>query len=61
MAEYKVKIKIEGYIEADVEAESVEQARRDAIEAFYEADFGELKDADAKIVTIMDENNIWHY
>lgn len=61
MAEYKVKIKVEGYIEVEVEAESVEKARRDSIEAFYEADFGELKDPDAKVVTVEDGDNIWYY
>ena len=61
MAKYEVKIKVEGYIEVDVEAENVDKARRAAIDAYYGADFGELKDPDAKIVTVEDENNIWHY
>lgn len=61
MDKYKVTMKVEGYIEVEVEAENVDQARRAAIDAYYDADFGELKDPDAKIVTVEDEDNIWHY
>ena len=61
MEKYKVTIKVEGYFEVEVEAENVDQARRTAIDKYYGADFGQLKDPDAKIVVVEDEDNIWHY
>ena len=61
MAKYKVTMKVEGYFKVEVEAENVEQARQNASDAFYDADFGELKDIDANIVNVKDEDNIWHY
>lgn len=61
MANYKVTMKVEGYFEVEVEAENVDQARRTAIDKYYAADFGQLKDSDAKIVVVEDEDNIWHY
>ena len=61
MAKYKVTMKVEGYFEVEVEAENVEQARRNASDAFYGADFGELKDIDADIVSVVDGDNNWHY
>ena len=61
MEKYKVTMKVEGYFEAEVEAENVDQARRTAIDKYYGADFGQLKDSDAKIVVVEDEDNIWYY
>lgn len=61
MDKYKVTMKVEGYFEVEVEAENVDQARRTAIDKYYDADFGQLKDSDAKIVVVEDEDNIWHY
>ena len=61
MDKYKVTIKVEGYFEVEVDAENVDQARRTAIDKYYGADFGQLKDPDAKIVVVEDEDNIWHY
>ena len=61
MAKYKVTMKVEGYFNVEVEAENVDQARRTAIDKYYGADFGQLKDSDAKIVVVEDEDNIWHY
>lgn len=61
MAKYKVTMKVEGYFEVEVEAENVDQARRIAIDKYYGADFGQLKDPDAKIVVVEDEDNVWHY
>ena len=61
MDKYKGTMKVEGYFEAEVEAENVDQARRTAIDKYYAADFGQLKDPDAKIVVVEDEDNIWHY
>lgn len=61
MEKYKVTMKVEGYFEVDVDAENVDQARRTSIDKYYGADFGQLKDSDAKIVVVEDEDNIWHY
>lgn len=61
MDKYKVTMKVEGYFEVEVEAENVEQARRNASDAFYGADFGELKDIDADIISVEDEDTIWNY
>lgn len=61
MAKYKVTMKVEGYFNVEVDAENVDQARRTAIDKYYGADFGQLKDPDAKIVVVEDEDNVWHY
>lgn len=61
MDKYRVTMVVQGYFEVDVDAENVEQARRNAIDKYYGADFGQLKDHDAKIVVVEDEDNIWHY
>ena len=61
MAKYNVTMKVEGYFKVEVDAENVDQARRTAIDKYYCADFGQLKDSDAKIVVVEDEDNIWHY
>ena len=61
MEKYKVTMKVEGYFEVEVDAENVDQARQTAIDKYYGADFGQLKDSDAKIVVVEDEDNIWHY
>ena len=61
MEKYKVTMNVDGYFEVEVEAENVDQARRSAIDKYCDADFGQLKDPDAKIVVVEDEDNIWHY
>ena len=61
MKKYKVTMKVEGFFEVEVDAENVDQARRTAIDKYYDADFGQLKDPDAKIVVVEDDDNVWHY
>ena len=61
MEKYKVTMQVAGCFEVEVEAENVDQARRTAIDKYYGADFGQLKDSDAKIVVVEDEDNVWHY
>ena len=61
MEKYKVTMKVEGCFEVEVEAENVDQARRTAIDKYCDADFGQLKDPDAKIVVVEDEDNVWYY
>ena len=61
MEKYKVTMKVEGCFEVEVDAENVDQARQTAIDKYYGADFGQLKDSDAKIIMVEDEDNIWYY
>ena len=61
MEKYKVTMKVEGCVEVEVDAENVDQARQTAIDKYCDADFGQLKDPDAKIIMVEDEDNIWHY
>ena len=61
MEKYKVTMKVEGCFEVEVEAENVDQPRQTAIDKYYDADFGQLKDSDAKIIMVEDEDNIWYY
>ena len=61
MEKYKVTMQVVGFFEVEVDAENVDQARRTAIDKYYGADFGQLKDPDAKIVVVEDEDNVWHY
>ena len=61
MEKYKVTMKVEGCFEVEVDAENVDQARQTAIDKYYGADFGQLKDSDAKIDVVEDEDNIWYY
>lgn len=61
MDKYKVTMKVEGRFKVEVDAENGRQARQLASDAFYGADFGELKDIDADIVSVVDGDNNWHY
>lgn len=61
MDKYKVTMKVDGFFEVQVEAENVEQARQFASDALYGADFGELEDIVADIVSVEDKDNIWYY
>ena len=61
MEKYKVTMTVEGCFEVEVEAENVDHARRTAIDKYCDADFGQLKDPDAKMIMVEDEDNVWHY
>ena len=68
MADYKVTIKAEAYYDIDVvDAKNIEQAKRIAMKAFrtmkecHGSDLGKPYGTKAKIVTVEDEDNIWHY
>lgn len=67
MNKYRVTIKAEGYYDIDVDAKNIEQAKRTAMKAYHTmkachcADLGKPYGTDAKIVTVEDEDTIWHY
>lgn len=44
---YYVTVKISGEYVAEVEASSFEEAKEKAIDAYYDADFGDLTEIDA--------------
>ena len=49
---YDVSLKVTGYYRTTVRAGSYKDAERKAIEAFEEADFGELEDIDCEISSL---------
>ena len=68
MANYKVTIKAEAYYDIDVvDAKNIEQAKKIAMKAYrtmkecHGSDLGKPYGTDAKIITVEDEDNVWHY
>lgn len=55
MARYSVEMRVDARYLAEVEAESIEEARVKANSAFEGADFGEAYNIDASITSIQDE------
>ena len=54
---YNVTLRIIGYSDVLVEADNLEEAKRKAVREGYEdADFGILKNIDADIISMCDEN-----
>lgn len=58
---YYVKFKVDARFVAEVEAESLEDAKKKATEAFQNADFGEAEDIDADMISVTDENGNYLY
>lgn len=58
---YFVTFKVDARYVADVEANSAEEAKKLAEEAYIDADFGEAKDIDGKPIIVEDENGnyVW--
>jgi phosphomannomutase len=58
---YYVTYAISAYYVAEVEADSLEEAREKAGDKYYEADFGDATDIDADQVIVEDEddNILW--
>lgn len=58
---YYVTYKIEARYIAEVEAESIEEARRKAQEEFCDADFGDAEDIEGEDIMVEDEdeNYVW--
>ena len=68
MSEYKVTIKAEAYYDIDVvDAKNIEQAKKIAMKAYHTmkechgSDLGKPYGIEAKIVSVEDEDTIWHY
>lgn len=51
-----VNMKINGRFIAEIPANSIDEAKEKAEQAFVDADFGDLTDVDGNIVNIEDEN-----
>ena len=58
---YYVTYKFEARYIAEVEADSLEEALKDANFAYIDADFGEAEDIDGEAIIVEDENGnfIW--
>lgn len=56
MARHYVTIHLTGAYNVDVEASSVEEAMKKALEAFSEADFGKADDVDGEVFCVEDGN-----
>lgn len=58
---YYVTYKVEARYIAEVEADSLFEAMRDADAAYIDANFGEAKDIDGEAIIVEDENGnfIW--
>ena len=58
---YYVTYKVEARYIAEVEADSIEEARNKASEEFSDADFGVAEDIDGEDIIIEDENGnyVW--
>lgn len=58
---YYVKFKVEGRYTAEVEADSVEEAKEKAKLVVFDADFGVIEDVDYEPISVEDENDnfVW--
>lgn len=58
---YYVTLKVEGRFVAEVDATSIEEAQRKAMDQFCDADFGSLEDIEGESVIVEDENGnfVW--
>lgn len=58
---YYVKYKVEARYIAEVEADSLEEAREKASEEYIDADFGVAEDIDGEDIIVEDENGnfVW--
>ena len=58
---YYVTLKVEGRFVAEVDATSIEEAQRKAMDQFCDADFGSLEDIEGERIVAEDENEniVW--
>lgn len=58
---YYVTLKVEGRFVAEVDATSIEEAQRKAMDQFCDADFGSLEDIEGESIVAEDENEniVW--
>ena len=62
MAKFTMSVRTRGYFHVEVEAESYDEAKRKAEEAWSEADFGELEAIDGDVYSAESvEDNVVHY
>lgn len=61
MSKYYVTYKIEARYIAEVEADSLEEAKKKAEDEYISADFGEAEDIDGDAIIVEDENGnyVW--
>ena len=59
--EYYVTFRIDGRFVTKVEATNLENAKKIALEHYYDADFGVLECVDSEIVTVEDESGNFIY
>lgn len=52
--EYIINYKIDARFHAAVEADSLEDAKKSALQRFYDADFGEAEDVNAEYISAED-------
>ena len=61
MNEYYVTFRIDGRFVTKVMAKNLEEAKNEALEHYYDADFGVLECVDSKIVVVEDEQGNFVY
>jgi hypothetical protein len=59
--EFYVTFRIDGRFVTKVTAENLEEAKKTALENYYDADFGSLECVDSEIVIVEDENGSFLY
>ena len=60
---YYVTFKVDARFMAEVEAASIDEARKKATESFSDADFGVAEDIDGEAIIVEDEagNYVWEW
>ena len=58
---YFVKMRVDARFIAEVDTDSIEEAKEKAEKAFSDADFGEASDIDGKVVAIEDNDGNFVY
>ena len=59
--EFTVGMTVKGRFYKTIKANSFEEAAKLAEEAYYDADFGDLKDIDMEIISATDENDAYYF
>ena len=59
--DYYVTFRIDGRFVTKVTAENLEEAKKEALEQYYDADFGVLECVDSDIVVVEDEQGNYVY
>ena len=61
MPKFYVNIKMSAYYAAEVDAENIEKAKKEAEQMFSDADFGEASDIDGDVIYVENEigTRVW--